>query len=63
MPIVQSRRRFLTNLAFTGAFGLGGASVASLGGGRKSFRRGATVRSHHDPLWKRPRDLYRPASF
>ena len=37
MPIVQSRRRFLTNLAFTGAVGLGGASVASLGGGRKSF--------------------------
>ena len=37
MPIAQSRRRFLTNLAFTGAFGLGGASVASLGGGRKSF--------------------------
>ena len=37
MPIVQSRRRFLTNLAFTSAVGLGGASVASLGGGRKSF--------------------------
>jgi NitT/TauT family transport system substrate-binding protein len=37
MPIVQSRRRFLTNLAFTGAVGLGGVSVASLGGGRKSL--------------------------
>jgi NitT/TauT family transport system substrate-binding protein len=37
MPIAQSRRRFLTNLAFTGAVGLGGASVASLGGGRKSL--------------------------
>src|SRR5215831_9765267 len=37
MPIAQSRRRFLTNLAFTGAVGLCGASVASLGGGRKSL--------------------------
>src|SRR6516165_11506056 len=37
MPIVQSRRRFLTNLAFTGAVGVGGVSVASLGGGRKSL--------------------------
>jgi NitT/TauT family transport system substrate-binding protein len=37
MPIAQSRRRFLTNLAFTGAVGLGGASVAGLGGGRKSL--------------------------
>src|SRR5215831_19968713 len=37
MPIAQSRRRFLTNLAFTGAVGLGGAGVASLGGGRKSL--------------------------
>src|SRR5215469_17905463 len=35
MPIVQSRRRFLTNL--TGAVGLGGVSVAGLGGGRKSL--------------------------
>src|SRR5215467_4117754 len=37
MPIAQSRRRFLTNLAFTGAVGLGGVSVASLGAGRKSL--------------------------
>ena len=37
MPIAHSRRRFLTNLAFTGAVGLGGAGVASLGGGRKSL--------------------------
>jgi NitT/TauT family transport system substrate-binding protein len=37
MPIVQSRRRFLSNLAFAGAAGLGGASVAGLGGGGKSF--------------------------
>ena len=33
MPIAQSRRRFLTNLAFTGAVGLTGVSV----GGRKSL--------------------------
>jgi len=37
MLIAQSRRRFLTNLAFTGAVGLGGASVAGLGGARKSL--------------------------
>jgi hypothetical protein len=37
MPIAQSRRRFLTNLAFTGAVGLGGVSVTGLGGARKSL--------------------------
>jgi hypothetical protein len=36
MPIVQSRRRFLTNLAFAGAAGLGGIGAA-LDGARKSF--------------------------
>jgi NitT/TauT family transport system substrate-binding protein len=35
MPIVQNRRRFLTNLAFASAAGLGGAAVAGLGGGGK----------------------------
>jgi NitT/TauT family transport system substrate-binding protein len=37
MPIIQSRRRFLGNLAFTGAAGLGGLSAAGLGGGGKSL--------------------------
>jgi len=55
MPIAQSRRRFLTNLAFTGAVGLGGASVASLGGGRKSFAaepppETTTIRLANDPV-------------
>jgi hypothetical protein len=31
MPIVQSRRRFLTDVALTGAAGLGVAGVAGLG--------------------------------
>ena len=35
MPIVQRRRRFLSNLAFAGATGLGGAGAAGfLGTGR-----------------------------
>jgi NitT/TauT family transport system substrate-binding protein len=36
MPIVQSRRRFLANVAVAGAAGLGGIGAA-LDGGRKSF--------------------------
>ena len=38
MPIVHSRRRFLTNLAFAGAAGsLAGVAAAGLGGGAKSL--------------------------
>jgi NitT/TauT family transport system substrate-binding protein len=37
MPIVQGRRRFLTNAAFAGAAGLGALSAAGLGGGRTSL--------------------------
>jgi len=37
MPIAQSRRRFLANVAFAGAAGLGGAGVVGLGNGRKSL--------------------------
>src|SRR5690348_9597221 len=37
MPIAQSRRRFLTNVAFAGAAGLGGARVVGLGNSRKSL--------------------------
>ena len=37
MPIVQSRRRFLSSLAWAGAAGLGGARVLGLGGGRQSL--------------------------
>ena len=36
MPIVQSRRHLLTNIAVAGATGFAGLSVASLYGGRKS---------------------------
>ena len=55
MPIAQSRRRFLTNLAFTGAVGLGGASIASLGGGRRSLAAEpppevTTIRLEKDPV-------------
>jgi NitT/TauT family transport system substrate-binding protein len=37
MPLVQSRRRFLSNLAFAGAAGAGGVDAAGLGGTRKSL--------------------------
>jgi NitT/TauT family transport system substrate-binding protein len=37
MAIAQSRRRFLTNVAFAGAAGLGGTAVVGLGNGRKSI--------------------------
>ena len=37
MPIPQSRRRFLTDVAFAGAAGLGGAGVVGLGSGRTSL--------------------------
>jgi hypothetical protein len=37
MSIVQSRRRFVTNLALAGAAGLGGVGAVALGGGRTSF--------------------------
>src|SRR4051794_15255945 len=36
MPLVQSRRRFLTNVAFAGAAGLGGLAAANLDGGGRS---------------------------
>jgi hypothetical protein len=36
MPIVQSRRHLLTNIALAGATGVAGLSAASLYGGRKS---------------------------
>src|SRR5205085_9950288 len=37
MPVLQSRRRFLTLAALAGAAGLGGAGVAGLGAGGKSL--------------------------
>ena len=37
MPILQSRRHFLTNAAFAGAAGLSGLGAAGLGGGAKSL--------------------------
>ena len=51
MPIAQSRRRFLTNLAFTGAVGL----VSSRGGGRRSLAAEpppevTTIRLEKDPV-------------
>src|SRR5689334_6007435 len=36
MPIVQSRRRLLTNIAVAGATGFAGLGAAGLYGGRKS---------------------------
>ena len=40
MLLVQNRRRFLTNLAFAGAVGLGGFDVAGLGGSQGSLAPG-----------------------
>ena len=37
MPIVQSRRRFMTNVALAGAAGFGGIGAAGLAGGGKSL--------------------------
>jgi NitT/TauT family transport system substrate-binding protein len=55
MPVVQSRRRFLTNLAFAGAAGLGWLGAAGLGGGRASFAAEpppeiTTIRFERDPV-------------
>jgi NitT/TauT family transport system substrate-binding protein len=55
MPIVQNRRRFLTNLAFAGAAGLGGLGAAGLGGGGKSLAAEpppeiTTIRLEKDPI-------------
>jgi NitT/TauT family transport system substrate-binding protein len=55
MPIVQSRRRFLSNLAFAGAAGLGGVGVGDLGGARKSLAAEpppeiTTIRFEKDPV-------------
>src|SRR5438477_205142 len=37
MPIVQSRRRFLTNAAYAGAAALGALSAGGIGAGRTSL--------------------------
>jgi NitT/TauT family transport system substrate-binding protein len=55
MPTVQSRRRFVTNLAFAGAAGLGGVGAAGLGSGIKSFAaepppETTTIRFENDPV-------------
>jgi NitT/TauT family transport system substrate-binding protein len=55
MITVQSRRRFLTNLAFTGAAGLVAARAAGLGGGRRSLAAEpppeiTTIRFEKDPV-------------
>ena len=54
MPIVQSRRRFLTNVAFAGAAGLGGLGAAGLVG-RRTFAAEpppeiTTIRLTKDPI-------------
>jgi NitT/TauT family transport system substrate-binding protein len=54
MPIVQSRRRLLTNLALAGAAGLGGVGAAGLGRGRASLAAEpapeiTTIRIEKDP--------------
>jgi NitT/TauT family transport system substrate-binding protein len=55
MPIAQSRRRFLQNLAFAGAAGLGGVGAVGLCGGRDSFAAEpppevTTIRFENDPV-------------
>jgi NitT/TauT family transport system substrate-binding protein len=54
MAIAQSRRRFLTNVAFAGAAGLGGAGVAGLGGGRKSAAAEPPPETTKLRLWEGP---------
>jgi NitT/TauT family transport system substrate-binding protein len=55
MPIVRSRRRFITNIALAGAAVLGGVGAVGLGGGRKSFAAEpppeiTTIRFEKDPF-------------
>jgi NitT/TauT family transport system substrate-binding protein len=55
MSVVQSRRRFLTNLAFTGAAGLAGVGVGGLGGVGKTVAAEpppevTTIRFERDPV-------------
>jgi NitT/TauT family transport system substrate-binding protein len=55
MPIVQSRRRLLTNFALAGAASLGGLGAAGLGSGRASFAAEpppeiTTIRLERDPV-------------
>jgi NitT/TauT family transport system substrate-binding protein len=55
MPIVQSRRRFLTDLAFAGAAGLSLAGASGLGGSRPSLAAEpppeiTTIRLQKDPI-------------
>src|SRR3954453_730769 len=55
MPVVQSRRNLLTNIALTGATGFAGLSAAGLYGGRKSVAAEpppevTTIRFEKDPV-------------
>src|SRR5438309_1233562 len=55
MPVAQSRRRFLTNMAFTGAAGLSALGAAGLSGGEKSVAaepppETTTIRIEKDPV-------------
>src|SRR4051794_28247136 len=55
MPIVQSRRHLLTNIAVAGAAGVAGLSAAGLYGGRKSVAAEpppevTTIRFEKDPV-------------
>ena len=60
MAIMQSRRRFVTNLAFAGAAGFGGFGRFKSRWRRKIARRGAAAGNHHDPLRKGPANLHSP---
>src|SRR5690348_14223945 len=55
MPVVQSRRRFLTDIALTGAAGLGGVAAVGLGTGKESLAAEpapeiTTIRFGKDPV-------------
>ena len=55
MPIIQGRRRFLSNLALAGAAGLGGTGAVTLGGARSSVAAEpppeiTTIRFEKDPV-------------
>src|SRR5689334_13479741 len=55
MPIMQSRRHLLTNIALAGATGFAGLSAAGLYGGRKSIAAEpppevTTIRLERDPV-------------
>jgi NitT/TauT family transport system substrate-binding protein len=60
MPIPQSRRGFLTDVAFAGAAGLGGASVVGLGSGRNSLAAESPPETTKLRLYEQPATCFAP---